>query len=129
MRKNVFNKGNRNKLCDVDRADAFVLTNLNLLCVSNVSRRFNKENRNSDIRFTNIQDVNRIFTYINFFSRVKFFFWKSVALLGLYDFMKKLFEISSLILLPVRISLLKLVFHYLLNVFLKSNFCLNVFAK
>lgn len=45
MRKNVFNKGNRNKLCDVDRADAFVLTNLNLLCVSNVSRRFNKENR------------------------------------------------------------------------------------
>lgn len=80
MRKNVFNKENRNKLCDVDRADAFVLTNLNLLCVSNVSRRFNKENRNSDIRFTNIQDVNRIFTYINFFSRVKFFFfWKSVA--------------------------------------------------
>lgn len=74
MRKNVFNKGNRNKLCDVDRADAFILTNLNLLCVSNVSRRFNKENRNSDIRFTNIQDVNRIFTYINFFSRVKFFF-------------------------------------------------------
>lgn len=69
MRKNVFNKGRyRNKLCDVDRADAFVLTNLNLLCVSNVSRRFNKENRNSDIRFTNIQDVNRIF--INFFSRV-----------------------------------------------------------
>lgn len=36
MRKNVFNKGNRNKLCDVDRADAFVLTNLNLLCVSNL---------------------------------------------------------------------------------------------
>lgn len=71
IRKNIFNK--ENKLFDVDRGDAFVLTKLTMLRGKYISSAVQKEEKTkqfSDIRFTNIQDVNCIFIYLNFFSRV-----------------------------------------------------------